>query len=196
MTQVFRGEVIERFREVAGGAGRLLELHEALVAGDAAAVEAELARILSTSPSVRDLLRENSYHMLMTGLLFGVPGYGDPRSNREEGRGYYDLRIAPEGQGGRPVLEDSPGYHCRAQGAGPLRRAPRWGGADRALGRGGPRGVGPDQPAALRLRGARRVLALRRGVLRERCRGGVRVGVGKGGFRGHRASPPRVCRPR
>ena len=105
---MFRGEVIERFREVAGGAGRLLELHEALVAGDAAAVEAELARILSTSPSVRDLLRENSYHMLMTGLLFGVPGYGDPRSNREEGRGYYDLRIAPEGQGGRPVLEDLP----------------------------------------------------------------------------------------
>ena len=108
IAQVFRGEVIERFREVAGGAGRLLELHEVLVAGDAAVVEAELARILATSPSVRDLVRENSYHMLMTGLLFGVPGYGDPRSNREEGRGYYDLRIAPEGQYGQPVPEDLP----------------------------------------------------------------------------------------
>lgn len=49
-----------------------------------------------TSPSCRDMTSENSYHMLMLGLLFGVPGYGDPRSNREEGRGYFDIQLAPE----------------------------------------------------------------------------------------------------
>lgn len=32
---------------------------------------------------------------MLTGLLFGVAGYGNPISNREGGRGYYDLRLEP-----------------------------------------------------------------------------------------------------
>ena len=46
--------------------------------------------------------------MLLVGLLFGVPGYGVPLSNREEGRGYYDLRLALEKHCGRPLREDLP----------------------------------------------------------------------------------------
>lgn len=46
--------------------------------------------------------------MLLVGLLFGVPGYGVPLSNREEGQGYYDLRLSPEKRSGRPLREDLP----------------------------------------------------------------------------------------
>lgn len=96
IARVFRGEVVQRFREVAGGTGRLLELHRALVSGDGKTVETELRRIFGGSPSCRDLTSENSYHMLVMGLFFGIPGYGDPLSNREAGSGYYDLRLCPE----------------------------------------------------------------------------------------------------
>ena len=96
IARVFRGEVIERFREVAGGSQRLRDLHSLLVAGDARGMAQELARILETSPSCRDMVGENSYHMLMLGLLFGVPGYADPLSNREAGRGYFDVRLNPD----------------------------------------------------------------------------------------------------
>lgn len=98
ISQVFHGEVIERFRQVAGGTGRLQGLHTALVSGDSVRLRAELARILAESPSCRDLVSENSYHMLMTGLFFGVPGYADPLSNREGGKGYFDLRLVPNGR--------------------------------------------------------------------------------------------------
>ena len=108
IARVFSGEVVERFRSEAGGTERLRQLHLSLVAGNAAAVEAGLSRILMTSPSCRDLTSENSYHMLLVGLLFGVPGYGVPLSNREEGQGYYDLRLSPEERSGRPLREDLP----------------------------------------------------------------------------------------
>ena len=101
IARVFRGEVIERFSEIAGGTNRLRDLHKALATSNAQATETELARILKESPSCRDLTSENSYHMLVTGLLFGMPGYGNPRSNREEGRGYYDLRLYPEAHNGK-----------------------------------------------------------------------------------------------
>lgn len=108
IARVFRGEVIERFRDMAGGSERLRQLHLALVAGDALALQAEIERVLSGSPSCRDLISENSYHMLLVGLLFGVPGYGNPLSNREQGGGYYDLRLAPEPYSGQPLYADLP----------------------------------------------------------------------------------------
>ena len=104
IARVFRGEIVERFREVAGGSQRLRALHGALVAGDVDGLGRELARIMGTSPSCRDMVGENSYHMLLLGLLFGVPGYGDPRSNREEGKGYFDIRLTPDAlRVGRPA---------------------------------------------------------------------------------------------
>ncbi len=108
VAEVFRTEIVERFEDECGGYERLRDLHGALASGDAAALEAELAHILATSPSFRDLTSENSYHMLMTGLLFGVPGYADPQSNREGGNGLFDLRLSPEVRPDRPPRPDLP----------------------------------------------------------------------------------------
>ena len=106
VAEVFRTEIVERYAEEAGGYERLDDLHNALIAGDADGVGRELGRILLTTPSCRDLTSENSYHMLVAGLLFGIPGYADPMSNRERGDGYFDLQLVPEGKrgAGLPVI--------------------------------------------------------------------------------------------
>lgn len=64
--------------------------------GDAEGVAAELESILLRAPSYYDLATENSYHMLVLGLLFNMRGYGMPVSNREAGRGRFDIRVMPE----------------------------------------------------------------------------------------------------
>ncbi len=93
---LFAREVMRRFRSVAGGAGRLSELHRHLITGDADALSRELGRILSESASSFDLSSENSVHMLLLGLCFGIVGYVDPLSNREFGSGRPDIRLEPD----------------------------------------------------------------------------------------------------
>lgn len=97
ISELYRTEVVERFAGVAGSRDRLDVLHGAFVSGDEKTVGAELSRILRDSASVFDLTSENSVHMLLLGLLVGIPGYADPESNREHGEGRPDLRIAPVG---------------------------------------------------------------------------------------------------
>lgn len=104
VARLYRSEVIDRFTEVAGGRDRLMTLHRALVEGDAEGVAAELEGILLRAPSYYDLTTENSYHMLVLGLLFNVRGYGVPVSNREAGRGRFDIRVMPETPEAGPVL--------------------------------------------------------------------------------------------
>lgn len=94
--RLYRKEIVDRFAEMAGNRDYLRDLHRALVAGRAEVLEAELERVLANSASFFDLVRENSYHMLMLGLLFGVPGYANPLSNRESGGGRPDIVVAPE----------------------------------------------------------------------------------------------------
>ena len=93
---LYRHEFADRSELLAGGSSRLAPLHKALVAGDAPALEAALRRILLDSPSALDLVRENSYHMLLVGLLYYVYGYKFPLSNREAGDGRADVALAPE----------------------------------------------------------------------------------------------------
>ena len=95
VAQLYRAEIVDRFRAVAGGPDRLADLHRALVEGDAEAMAGELEEILLTSASCYDLASENSYHMLVAGLLFGVRGYGNPLCNRERGRGRFDVQLVP-----------------------------------------------------------------------------------------------------
>lgn len=95
VAQLYRAEIVDRFRTVAGGLDRLADLHRALVEGDAGAMTGELEGILLTSASCYDLVSENSYHMLVAGLLFGVRGYGNPLCNRERGRGRFDVQLVP-----------------------------------------------------------------------------------------------------
>lgn len=104
IAELFRGEIVERFSKVAGGSERLGDLHAALVAGDAQEVRVRLSRILLESASYYDLKDENSYHMLLMGLLFGMPGYADPVSNRESGFGRFDVRLEPLTGTGNPLI--------------------------------------------------------------------------------------------
>ena len=42
--------------------------------------------------------------MLMMGLLFNVPGYGAPVSNREAGRGRFDVQLTPVDPARDPLI--------------------------------------------------------------------------------------------
>lgn len=64
----------------------------------------ELGSVLLQGPSYFDLTSENSYHMLMLGLLFGMAGYRDPLSNREAGLGRYDICLNPLDPDRLPVI--------------------------------------------------------------------------------------------
>lgn len=96
IARLFRGEIVERFAAISGGRARVSRLHSALVAGDEQGVAAAIGRIARDSASSFDLVSENSCHMLLLGLLFGMSGYSDPVSNRERGLGRPDIRLSPE----------------------------------------------------------------------------------------------------
>lgn len=102
--KLFRSEIVQRFSREAGSRDRLDGLHRAFVEGDGAAVAGELERILLENASYHDLTRESSYHTLLLGLLFGMPGYNDPVSNREAGRGRFDVRVQPIDPDLKPVI--------------------------------------------------------------------------------------------
>lgn len=93
---LYRKEFAERSEALAGTTRRLRELHRALAGGDAAGLEACVGEILAESPSYFDLTSENSYHMLLLGLVYSVPGYRFPLSNRESGSGRPDIVLVPE----------------------------------------------------------------------------------------------------
>ena len=93
---LYRDEFADRSELFAGNRARLADFHEALKAADAPACADALRRILLDSPSALDLVRENSYHMLLVGLLYYVYGYKFPVSNREAGEGRADVLLVPE----------------------------------------------------------------------------------------------------
>lgn len=103
ISEVYRNDIVGRFTGLAGSTRLLSDLHRALVDGDAGLLAEELEGILLNSASCYDLKSENSYHMLLVGLLFGAPGYGNPVSNREAGRGRFDIRLLPE-RAGLPAI--------------------------------------------------------------------------------------------
>lgn len=108
VARLYRAEIVERFLGVAGGRARLMLLHGALMEGNAPVVGDELARIAENAASAFDLTSENSWHMLLLGLLFNMRGYADPISNREYGLGRPDIRVepveSPFAQGKRPLI--------------------------------------------------------------------------------------------
>ena len=103
ISEVYRNDIVGRFTGLAGSTRLLSDLHRALVDGDADQLAEELEGVLLNSASCYDLKSENSYHMLLVGLLFGAPGYGNPVSNREAGRGRFDIRLLPE-RAGLPAI--------------------------------------------------------------------------------------------
>lgn len=95
IAQLFRGEIIDRFTVAAGGDNRLDMFHRALCTGDAERLESELRRMATGSASSYDLISENSCHLFLLGLCFGIPGYADPTSNREAWYGRFDIQLEP-----------------------------------------------------------------------------------------------------
>ena len=127
VARLYRVEIVERFLGVAGGRARLMLLHEAFMDGDSSAVGVELARIAESAASAFDLTSENSWRMLLLGLLFNMRGYADPVFNREYGMGRPDIRLepvkSPFAQGKRPLITiELKRTGCRSKRAGALGR--------------------------------------------------------------------------
>lgn len=95
VARLYRAEIVELFLGVAGGRARLMRLHEALIGANTQVVGDELPRIAESAASSFDLTSENSWHILLLGLLFNMRGYADPISNREYGLGRPDIRLEP-----------------------------------------------------------------------------------------------------
>lgn len=93
---LYRREFTERTQSVIGDLNLLLRLRQALVSGDEAALARSLDELLTKSPSYFDLVSENSYHMLLLGLVCDLPGYRFPLSNRESRDSRPDIALIPE----------------------------------------------------------------------------------------------------
>lgn len=104
IAELYRTEIVERYGQLSGGPARLAALHRSVIQGNASQLKEELSSILLRSASYCDLDRENSYHMLMLGLLMGIQGYEDPLSNREAGQGRFDILLTPCSEGKRPII--------------------------------------------------------------------------------------------
>jgi hypothetical protein len=94
--KLFIRELMERAATAAGDRDALARLHEALVSGDENSLVWELEEALLTSVSYHDLCSENSCHMWLLSLRYGMSGYRFPRSNREVGRGRPDVVCEPD----------------------------------------------------------------------------------------------------
>lgn len=92
---LFDGEFLQRANTFAAG-DRLHDLHAALLDADAPRLREVLTAIVEESPSFRDLALEAPCHMLLMGMLYEVPGYQYPVSNRESGLGYSDILLEPK----------------------------------------------------------------------------------------------------
>lgn len=96
VAELYRTEIVERFAGAAGESNDLDAFHEALATGEAEVMRRELSKMLDGSASYFDITSENSIHMLVLGLCFGIKGFGDPVSNREAGDGRPDIQLVPE----------------------------------------------------------------------------------------------------
>lgn len=103
--ELFENEFLCRAERLATG-DRLQGLHAVLLAGDAARFQEVLGSIVEESESFRDLSTEAACHMLLMGMLYEVPGYRYPVSNRESGLGVSDILLEPlqESAGRLPAI--------------------------------------------------------------------------------------------
>ncbi len=94
--RLFEKEIPQRFAPAGQGPSVVRGFQRGLRNADAQAVRAALEQVLLGSASSFDLRNENSYHMILLGLCFGIEGYESPTSNREAGRGRYDINVRPD----------------------------------------------------------------------------------------------------
>lgn len=96
VARLFRRELVDRAQDAAGSRHALASLHATLTSGDVETLAYELENALLNSVSYHDLQSENSCHMWLLSLLYGMDGYRFPRSNRENGRGRPDVLCEPD----------------------------------------------------------------------------------------------------
>lgn len=96
VARLFRRELQDRAIAAAGNRTVLTSLHAALASGDAEALAWELEQALLNTVSYHDLRSENSCHMWLLSLLYGMEGYRYPTSNREVGYGRPDVVCEPD----------------------------------------------------------------------------------------------------
>lgn len=94
--RLFSKELVIRANRVAGSAGRLRDLYGAMASADPARLDAVLGSIVLDSPSFHDLTDEGHCHMLLLAMLYDMPGYRMPESNRESGTGRSDILLRPD----------------------------------------------------------------------------------------------------
>lgn len=95
------------FMDWISGKGTLEPLHEALLSGDAPAVQELLERLLERHVSSHDVKAsqdEAFYHAFVLGLLVSLEKTHLVHSNREVGRGRADVQIAPKELGKPGVI--------------------------------------------------------------------------------------------
>lgn len=93
--RLFQKELIDRAKRLAGSESRLKTLHAAVVRDEPQTLEEALRQILLDGPNFLDLADEGRCHMLLLALLYGVPGYRPPTSNRESDDGRSDVLLEP-----------------------------------------------------------------------------------------------------
>ncbi len=95
------------FEDQAGGSDKLQSLLDALLRGDAPAVERHLAHMVKVNLSFFDTADpepERFYHGLVVGLLAGLQPRYEVRSNRESGFGRRDVMVLPKVAGQPGVI--------------------------------------------------------------------------------------------
>ncbi len=101
--RLFEKEIPQRFAPSPQTSYVVRDFQHGLREADSDAVHEALEQALLGSASSFDLVNENSYHMMLLGLCFGIEGYESPTSNREAGRGRYDICVRPENLPGVPA---------------------------------------------------------------------------------------------
>lgn len=108
--EVYKYQIQELFNQtVLQNTDELKTFWNAIALGDAAGIEKHLKQVLGNSISVFDIKgsekeKENSYHLLLFGMLVGNASWGI-RSNREAGEGFADLIIETEDPDSGIIIE-------------------------------------------------------------------------------------------
>lgn len=99
LRQALRLVIIEWFECAAEDARDVDVFHDGLCRGDEDAVRQALRRILGDAGvGAVEMDLPLSYHLLLQGLCFGMPGYANPTSNRKRGSDRWDIQVFPTGR--------------------------------------------------------------------------------------------------
>ncbi len=98
LRQALRLVIIEWFECAAEDVRDVDAFRDGLCRGDDGAVRQALDRILGDAGiGATDPDASLSYHLLLQGLCFGLPGYANPASRRKCGTDHWDIQVFPTG---------------------------------------------------------------------------------------------------